>query len=95
VRADLARLTKILDLASGDRERVLNRDLGVLVGFLVRRRAVDDHVFLGGIVSRMWIWKPAPCRWWSPGPITVTLLEVMRLSRASIRSNSRSTTARA
>jgi hypothetical protein len=47
VRTDLARLAKILDLASGDRERVLYRDLGLLVRFFVRRGVANDDVVLG------------------------------------------------
>jgi hypothetical protein len=47
VRSILTWLAKILDLASGGRERVLYRDLGVLVAFFIRRGVADDDVFLG------------------------------------------------
>ena len=39
-------LSKIIDLALGGRESVLDRDLGVLVALVVRRRVAYHYVFM-------------------------------------------------
>jgi hypothetical protein len=47
VRSVLVLLTKIIDLAPGGRERVLDRDFGVLVPFVILRGVADHDVVLG------------------------------------------------
>ena len=47
MRRVLVSLTKIIDLAPGGRERVLDRDFGVLVPFVILRGVADHDVVLG------------------------------------------------
>ena len=49
-----------------------DRDLSMLVANAIRRRTIDDDVFVRGIVSQIWTWRPVPCRCWWLGAITVT-----------------------
>jgi hypothetical protein len=46
VRSASILLPKIIDLAPGGRESVLDRDLGVLVALVVRRRVAYHYVFI-------------------------------------------------